>query len=316
MASADAFFQINPDGNGNLNFGTATGYFANGGTSTISQSSSGVKYSFSNGAAVVTFPSSSTADFFPGGSAFPEWWYFSADGNFFFGGSPTNGYDMIVGVRNSGTQNFAQPGSGSLYYAAGLYENASQLGSFGVVDFDGFYGSFNTTSSGNIFAHQRLSSLFAGPFNYSFTDNFTPPVSATYTDSVYPEQFAVGAGGAIRIGSGIWPYIGLEVAIQQPPPPAAPPSGAPVYIYSAGVVNAASFTPFTAGVSNGEYVAIFGDNLAQKTASAQSLPLSTTLAGVQVLVNGVPAAIHDVSPGQINIIVRFLASPSRTPNSR
>ena len=295
LYSTDAFFQVNPDGNGNLGTVNVTGYYANGGASTISQSSANVKYFFSNGAAVVTFPASTTADFFPGGSANPEWLYFSPDGNFFFGGSPTGGFDMIVGVRNSGTQNF-----GNLYYAAGLYQDASQLGANGVVDFDGYYGSFNASSGGTIYAHERLDSLFYGVYNYTFADSFSPPVSATYTDTAFSEQYAVGAGGAIRIGQGIWPYIGIDVAIQQPPP-----GGAGVYLYPTGIENVASYAPFTAGVSNGEALALFGTNLAPGSASAPGFPLPTNLAGVQVMVNGIPAPILNVSPGQVNIVTPY-----------
>jgi uncharacterized protein (TIGR03437 family) len=298
LYSTDAFFQLNPDGNGNLGTVNVAGYFANGGASTISQSSSNVKYFFSSGAAVINFPASTTADFFPGGTANPEWLYFSADGNFFFGGSPTSGYDMIVGVRNSGTQNFGQPGT--LYYNGGLYQDASQLSTSAVVDTDGYYGSFNTTGSGNIYAHQRLNSLFYGVYNYTFADSFTPPIAATYTDTASSEQYAVGAGGAIRIGSGIWPYIGIDIGIQQPSP-----GGPGVYIYPTGVVNAASYTPFTAGVSNGEYLSLFGSNLAQGYAGATTIPLPKTLGGVQVMVNGIPAPIHDVSPGQVDIVAPF-----------
>ena len=61
---------------------------------------SNVKYIFSNGAAVVTFPNSNTA-LFTG----QYYLYFSPDGNFVFGGSP-NSFDLIVGVRTgTGTPN-------------------------------------------------------------------------------------------------------------------------------------------------------------------------------------------------------------------
>ena len=132
--------------------------YTGGGTSTISQSSSNVVYRFSNGAAVVTFPANLEREFLSRRHGKPEYLYFSPDGNFFFGGSPTSGFDMIVGVRNSGTQNFGQPGS--LYYNGGLYQDASQLSASLVVDFDGYYGSFNATGQGSIYAHQRLDSLF------------------------------------------------------------------------------------------------------------------------------------------------------------
>src|SRR6202044_1029091 len=103
-----------------------------------SESNTNIKYFFSNGAAVVTFPPSATANFFSG----QEYLYFSPDGNFFFGGSP-NSADMIVGVSTtSSTQNFE-----GLYYQAGIDQDLSDLGG-GYADFDGYYGSFNATSTG------------------------------------------------------------------------------------------------------------------------------------------------------------------------
>jgi hypothetical protein len=48
-------FALNPDGNGNLNAGVVTGY-AGVQTAPYSQTAGGVKYQFSNGAAIFTFP--------------------------------------------------------------------------------------------------------------------------------------------------------------------------------------------------------------------------------------------------------------------
>jgi len=303
-SSADMFFQMNADGNGNLGTVNVTGYYGGGGTSTISQSNTNIKYFFSNGAAVVTFPSSATANFFSG----DEYLYFSPDGNFFFGGSPstgatnTSGYDMIIGVRNpSGTQNFQ-----GTYYQAGIDQDVSQLSS-GYADFDSFYGSFNAQSNGNIVAHERLNDLIdvGSTYDYTFSDTFTPPVSGTYTDTGSSYQYAVGAGGAVRIGQGIGPYLGINVALQAP----AFTPNQPVYITPTGVVNAASFAPFTAGISNGEFITIFGTNLAPKTVVTSSVPFPTMLGGVQVLVNGVTyAPLYFVSPGQLAFI-----APSQNP---
>ena len=195
----DAFFQLNPNGAGNLGTVNITGYYEGGGSSTISQSSSAT-YSFNNSAAIVTFPTNTSANFFSG----QEYLYFSPDGNFFFGGSPTSNFDMIVGVRNtSGTQNFA-----GLYYQAGIDQNVSQLNT-GYADFDGYYGSLNALSNGNILAHERLLDIvFANAtYDWTFADSFTPPVAGTYTDNAYYFQYAVGAGGAVRIGEGIGPYL-------------------------------------------------------------------------------------------------------------
>ena len=60
------------------------------------------------------------------------------------------------------------------------------------------------------------------------------------------------------------------------------------------VVNAASFLP---GVSPGGLATAFGENLSNvaDVVVANSLPLPTQLAGVRVLVNGIPAAIYSIA---------------------
>ena len=50
----------------------------------------------------------------------------------------------------------------------------------------------------------------------------------------------------------------------------------------------------------GGIATLFGSNLADTTASAQTLPLPKELAGVRVIVAGIQAALFYVSPGQIN----------------
>ena len=290
LNSADVFFQMNADGAGNLGTVNITGC-SGGGPPTISQSSS-VNYSFSGGAATLNFPMDPTANFYSG----PELLYFSPDGNFFFGGSPATGYDMIVGVRNTtDTQNFA-----GLYYLAGLDQDESQLNS-GNADLDGYYGSFDATSDGNIIAHQRLSDFDAGVQGVTFADSFATPVTGSFTGATTSAQYAVGAGGAIRIGQGTWPLLGISVALQAP----AFASTGPVYLNPTGIVNAASYAPFTAGVSNGELLNLYGVNLAGSTLVSPTAPYPTMLAGVQVMVNGITAPIYYVTPGEVSIIVPF-----------
>jgi uncharacterized protein (TIGR03437 family) len=64
------------------------------------------------------------------------------------------------------------------------------------------------------------------------------------------------------------------------------------------VVNGASFL---AAVSPGSWITLFGQNLATQTAQASAVPFPVTLAGVQVLVNGIPAPLYVVTAGQINV---------------
>lgn len=81
-------------------------------------------------------------------------------------------------------------------------------------------------------------------------------------------------------------------------------NGAPGGPTIASLSNALSFTP---GASPGELVAIYGSQLASTTASAPSLPLSFSMAGVSATVNGWPAPLLYVSSTQINLQVPYEA---------
>jgi uncharacterized protein (TIGR03437 family) len=74
-------------------------------------------------------------------------------------------------------------------------------------------------------------------------------------------------------------------------------------VYAGGIVNSASFAPAgTPGsaVAPGSLVSIFGTNLANVTMSADRTPLPLALGGTSVTVDGIPAPLLYVSPGQIN----------------
>ena len=69
------------------------------------------------------------------------------------------------------------------------------------------------------------------------------------------------------------------------------------------LVNSASFNSPVASNSIATIFAAQGQSLTSATASANSLPLPTNLAGTQVLVNNTPAELFYVSPGQINFLM-------------
>jgi uncharacterized protein (TIGR03437 family) len=140
----------------------------------------------------------------------------------------------------------------------------------------------------------------ASTYGYTFADSFTPPVTGAYNDTGFQFNYWVGDGGTVRIGQGIGPYLGLTVAFQAPN--FTTPTGS-VYINPTGVVNAASFSPFTSGVANGEFITIFGNNLAPSTLVSSTVPYPAILNGVQVIINGVAAPLYFVTPGQIAAIV-------------
>jgi hypothetical protein len=135
-------FNMSPDGAGNLNAGPITGY-AGGSAQIYTQTSSGLKYTFSNGAAVATFPVN--GELLSG----QKYFYFSKDGNFMFGGSPYSSntpFDFIVAVKNTGT-----PTLSGLYYQAG-FDNYDG-------DLDSYFGSFNVLKGAapqTYLGHQRI----------------------------------------------------------------------------------------------------------------------------------------------------------------
>jgi uncharacterized protein (TIGR03437 family) len=284
-----ALVSMNPDGAGNLGTVGVAGYAGQSGSSKVVQSLSNVKYIFSGGAAVVTFPNSNTAVL-----TGQYYLYFSPDGNFVFGGSPLS-FDLLVGVRTgTGTPNLS-----GLYYEAGLDQDESTLSS-GYASLDSFYGSLSA-GGGNIVGHQRLQDFFnPAPANYTYSDTYNVPSNGAYGN---PSTNYV-VGGGIRIGSGIGPYLGLSVALQAPTMSSSL-SSTGVFLNPQGVVNAGSSAPFTAGIAPGELLTLYGSGLASAPQVASAAPFLTSLGGVQVMINGISAPIYYVTPTQLSAIVPY-----------
>jgi uncharacterized protein (TIGR03437 family) len=291
LGAISTLFQLNPDGAGNLGNVTLTGYVGQNGSGLITQTATTQGYVFTNGAAVVKFPNSTSLLV-----AGQKYLYISPDGSFVFGGSPTSA-DMFVGVRVASTT----PSLSGLYYQAGVDEDDSQLAS-GFGNLDTYFGAFNA-GGGSIVGHQRLADVFnTSSIDLTYSDAYAVKSDGTYSTPAM--RYVVGAGG-IRIGSGIGPFLGLNVAL-----PAPSLSGAGVFLDPTGVVNAASSAPFTAGIAPGELLTLYGSGLSNDTQLeiAPVVPLPSTLAGVQVMINGVAAPLLYVSPTQISAIVPYSAT--------
>ena len=287
--SADFTYQLNPNGAGTLGTVSISGY--SGAGSTITQSSSGVKYAFSNGANIISFPTSNSANFYSG----QVFMYMSPDSNFVFGGTP-GGYDMFVGVHNAS-------GAGTLsglYYETGLDDNE-------LNGLDTYYGVFNAFQQ-NVIGNERIVYSNAGSstatgFNYYTT--YPANISGTYTDPSNTVNYTLGQDG-IRIGYGTGGYLGIEVAL----PYSAPTVTATTYLDPSGIVNTASSAPYTAGISPGDFITIYnGTGLANSTVFAPPGAFPTTLGGVTVTVDGfLQAPLYYVSPTQISFLVPYAAS--------
>lgn len=292
----DAWYQLNPDGAGNLGTVSVNGYIAGNGSSTVTQSLSSVSYSFSGGVGTIAYPSGTltNSNLIQGNKTL----YISPNENFVFGGSPS-GYDMFVGVL--ATSNVTQSQFSGIYYTAGIDQDASQVSS-GLSSIDTYYGSLVPTQGLEI-GHQRINAvIYAESFDYTFDDTFTLDSDGTSSDSF--QNYWVGAEGAIRVGVGPSPYLGLSVAVRSPSF-----KGSGVYINPTGVVNAASSAPFTAGLSQGEFVSLYGTGLASTPVVANQVPFTTSLGGVQVMVNGVAAPLYLVSPTQLSFLIPYATTP-------
>jgi uncharacterized protein (TIGR03437 family) len=289
VSTIGGMLQMNPDGAGNVGTVGFTGYVGQNGSSKVTQSLSNVRYTFSNGAAVVTFPNSTSAVF-----TGQYYLYFSPDGNFVFGGSP-NSFDLIVGVR-TGT---GTPNLNALYYEVGLDQDESTL-SAGYASTDSFYGSFKATP-GTIVGQQRILDFFnPSAYDYTYSEKYTIPSNGAYAS--LSTNYVVGNG--IRIGSGIGPLLGISVALQAPTMSSSL-STTGVFLDPQGVVNAGSFAPFTAGVAPGELLTLFGANLAGGLQVAPAIPFPPTLNKVQVMINNVAAPIYYVSQTQLSVVVPY-----------
>jgi uncharacterized protein (TIGR03437 family) len=307
LPGGDALITFSANGQGNIGTATVTGYTSDN-SSAGTESLTGVTYAFTNGAAQVNFGGNNTA--LVEGT---ELLYISPDGNFVFGGS-ANGFDMFVGVR-PGTSN--PTNYNGLYYQAGLDLDQSGAAD-GYVLLDSYYGALSVAGcsdavpcpsgyNGYVIGDQSLNSqlVYLGAADYTYYDLYTLNGDGSSTDADFGQEYYSTADGTIRIGYSNAPSLGFDVLGINVALQTVIQTGSGVYLSPQGMVNAASSAPFTAHLSPGEYLTLYGSGLAASAASAPKLPLPTNLNGVSVLINGIAAPINFVSPTQINVVVPF-----------
>ena len=122
---------------------------------------------------------------------------------------------------------------------------------------------------------------------------------STASVSVSPAALSAGTyNGAIQISAAGASNSPASIPVTLTVAPAAPA------VTVTSVVNAGSYQP---GIASGTWISIFGTNLSQSTYLWQASDivngaLPTTLQGVSVTVNGLPAYVDYVSPTQINAL--------------
>lgn len=295
---SNSMFQLTPNGQGSLGTVTVTGRDATQqNNALLTQTTSGASYSFnSDGSGVLNIPTpsgvSSGSALFSGNKTF----YISSDGNYILGGS-ANTFDIFFGFKaltGSATNSVFQ----GVYYTAGIDSDVSDPTAPYLFS---FYGSANATGTAASVWHERDAPIDQPTYDYTFDSNTDIASNGTVTHDYY--KYAFGVNGDAIMVTGLQTDYSLLVGVRT-----QNFSGSGVFLNPVGILNAASFSPVTNSVAAGEILTMYGQNLANSTASASALPLQASMAGVQVMMNGTAAPIVDVSPTRVDAIVPYSTS--------
>ncbi len=294
----DANYRITPNGTGGIASITLGG-FIGGDYAPVEQVINSATYSFSDGVGTLSFGGTPSAQTLLAGD---KEFYVSPDGEFIFGGG-ANAWDMFVGVR-AATDVGAEAMDG-LFYSAGVDLDRSSA----LPALDTYYGSFQaygngltSENHGNLVAHQRVSEASqATAYDYTFSDYYTLDSEGGHDDFL-GMTYRLSDSHQFRVGVGLQDYLGISAGVAVTPTQG---SGSGPYLSPTGVLNGASFAPFTAGLAPGTLVTVFGSGFADADALLVDATFPTTLGGVQVLINGEPVPLYVVAPSQISVVLPY-----------
>ena len=260
--------------------------------------------------------------------------FVSADGNYLIGfGTDAGAREIFIGARNFSDAATDADWNGTYWLAEIIADPA--FGSFTSA-----VGGLSTVGTGVATISERLlanlsNSDFSTVNSYRIEADSTGQLSPVLQlgglnmglgapggtgAALAPDTLAKGAVivpraviGAQVSGPGSDGFFhGIFIGIRVPAF-----AGGGVFLNPIGVINAASFAPPTFPIAAGTIVSLFGTGMAAGTVPAPGevipLPLPTTLGGVVVTINGVPAPLFAVIRGgdfglpfdQINLQVPF-----------
>jgi uncharacterized protein (TIGR03437 family) len=303
----DTFFNLTADGKGSFGNVTINGTAATLSHKATTQTSPGATYTVAaNGTGTLVFPAPAATAANLQLLAGSKTMYVARDGSFFVGGS-AQGYDIILGVRALAAPISSTPLQGAFFTGMMEYDASTTPGTL----FSSQGSSIEVGApEGLELAHERFNdSGYGAAYDLTYTDDFTfSRTDGTTTSSSF--SWVAGAGGNMVIGSGLSSTYQISVLLKTPDL-----KGSGVFLNPRGIVNAASGSPFTASVSPGEFVMLYGSGLTTQTLEAASLPFQTKLADVEVNVTGTSnnspysgkLAMQYVSPGLVKGIVPYSA---------
>lgn len=295
-AASGTLFTVNVNGHAaNINGGAPTTQRVDGATYVTNP----------DGTGSLTFGATSTANLLSGSKNL----YVSADGNVILAASATPGsHDFLIGVKAlAGATNATWNDSGKSHFWGSGVRFDSSGDSPALL---GYAGSLAAGGAGSVTWSKRIKTPGQANLDYTAVSNYALQADGTGTGPQALTRMALGASGNVFVTAAIDALdplafeIGVGLRMYGV-------SGTGVFLSPQGVVNGASFAPAGNPIAPGEFLALFGSGLA-KSLQQSPLPYPTGagLNGVTVLINGKPAALYFVSPGQINCIVPYATQGS------
>jgi len=291
----DANFKLTANGSGSFAENMVTGQAANLNNHLQTQTVGPMTYTVAaDGTGTSTFPLAAGLDATTQLIAGVKNVYVSQDGSYFIGGSLAAGlHGLVVGVKAFASGATDASFSGRFFAAGMRYDTAPPR--LAAVS-----GAANTTGDGNSEWSRRTrqsDGLFdAAPLiSYSLTADGSGESSSTtgHVDVASTGNTFVTSGVDVADSESYEIYF----ATMMPPQ-----TGTGVFLNPQGIFNAGSFSPAGYPIAPGEFLQIYGTGLGTASASSSTYPIKTTLGGVQVSINNLPAPVYSVTVGSLNYI--------------
>ena len=296
----DGLFNLVSVGSGTFADISISGHAANiSNGAPVTQVISGATYIVAaDGSGSATFPVSAerttTAQLFSG----REQIYVSANGDVILGGSKDPGvHDVLIGFKAaSGT-----PWNDKFWHAGLRFDSAGAA--------DSYSGSLFSNNNGTVTFTRRFHQLQeTGAIAYDFTgaNPYTLQLDGSGTAGLTSVALGVNGNGFVGTAQDPHDVTGYELDLGIRMPALA---GSGVFLDPQRIANGASFAQAGDPIAPGEFITLFGSNLASSSRTAPP-PYPPALGGVSVLINGRQAPIYFVSARQINALVPYATTES------
>ena len=297
-ARSALLLSLQPDGKGNIPGFNMNGHAANvdGGNPFVSFNPGATYTVNSDGSGAINFGPLNQSQFVSGTKPI----YLSKSANMFIGASTDSGVqDLIIGVKAMSTTP-APTWSGG-FFTAGLRLQVDPANPTSSC----YTGGLNSNANVALFTRRLRQAAVSNTYSYTGSQTYSVGPDA----GVLAGDYVAGLGAAglfVQAEASQKDTTGYEIGFGSAYPAF---SGTGVFVNPYGVVNAASNAPGGAPISPGEFVTVFGSNLAAATLQAGA-PYPAVLGGVTVTVNNLAAPLYLVSQNQINFLVPYAVTGS------